>query len=112
MSERTDALKLAEKILNRPHADPDDDLAMLSRQLLKGQEMIDKLKSELEESFDPGSDLIHANRDSILRIHEDGLRRVKRCLNRSLEVYTNKDVLTALEVIQAVNTFHPMHGES
>lgn len=62
---------------------------------------------------DPGSDvarlayadLVNANRDTILRITEKGLRRVVRCLKAG-------DIPTALKVIEAVNTFHPMHGES
>lgn len=35
MTERDEALKLANKVLDRPHADPDDDLAMLARTLLR-----------------------------------------------------------------------------
>lgn len=105
MSERTDTLKLAHKILDRVNADPDDDLAMLSRQLLRGQEVIDKLKRDLEERMDPHLDLVHANRDTILRVHEEALRRIKQCLDR-------KDYQTIYTVLNAVNTFHPMHGES
>ncbi len=40
--EREYALKLADKILERPNADPDDDLAVLSRQLMRAQEDIER----------------------------------------------------------------------
>lgn len=36
--EREDAIKLANVILDRPYGDPDDDLAMLSRQFLRAHE--------------------------------------------------------------------------
>jgi hypothetical protein len=38
VSERADAIRLANIVLDRPNADPDDDLAMLSRQLLRAIE--------------------------------------------------------------------------
>ena len=39
MSETDDAVKLANRILDRPYADPDDDLATLSRQFLRTREI-------------------------------------------------------------------------
>lgn len=41
--ERTKAIVLANKVLDRDAADPDDDLAVLSRQLLRAQEEIYRL---------------------------------------------------------------------
>lgn len=41
MTERDDALKLAHRILDRPHADPDDDLAVLARQLIRARECVE-----------------------------------------------------------------------
>lgn len=38
MSEREEAIALAKRILDRPHADPDDDLAILARQFLRTRE--------------------------------------------------------------------------
>lgn len=40
VSERSDAIKLANIILDRPNADPDDDLAILSRQFLRANDRI------------------------------------------------------------------------
>lgn len=40
-SEREEALLLARRLLNEPNADPDDDLRVLSRQLLRHQERLD-----------------------------------------------------------------------
>jgi hypothetical protein len=39
MSETEDAIKLADKILDRPYGDPDE-LAMLSRQFLRGRKVL------------------------------------------------------------------------
>lgn len=44
MTELENALKLAEQLLNEPNCDPDDDLRTLSRQLLRRQEEVDRLK--------------------------------------------------------------------
>jgi hypothetical protein len=40
LSEKGEAIILANKILDRPYADPDDDLAVLSRQLLRALERL------------------------------------------------------------------------
>ena len=45
--ERREALVLADAILDRPNADPDDDLAVLARHLLRAQESIDALSAKL-----------------------------------------------------------------
>ncbi len=126
MGERADADRLAERLLDEPYADPDDDLRMLSRQLLRRREVIERLEKRLGELLMDGTaDLIHANRDIILRITEEGLRRVrKECeyLAGSLEQSDSpppivvKDLRDhgrlALRIIEAVHQFHPMHGES
>jgi hypothetical protein len=43
MTEGQETRALAHRILDRPYADPDDDLAMLSRQLLRADEQIANL---------------------------------------------------------------------
>lgn len=48
ISERGRALILAAAILDRPNADPDDDLAILARQLTRAQEEIDKLNGKVK----------------------------------------------------------------
>jgi hypothetical protein len=40
MSEKEEAIVLANKILDRPYGDPDDDLAVLARQLLRALERL------------------------------------------------------------------------
>jgi hypothetical protein len=40
IDEMKEAVNLAEKILNRPSGDPDDDLAVLSRQFLRALERL------------------------------------------------------------------------
>jgi hypothetical protein len=63
MSERTDSVIMAQKILERPFADPDDDLAIFSRQLLRRVEAIERLEKTLSDQQDGTLDLVHANRD-------------------------------------------------
>jgi hypothetical protein len=118
MSERTEADQLAEKLLDEPNADPDDDLRMLSRQLLRRREVIERLENHLASIQDSTLDLIHANRDSILTKHEEAISLIKMCLENglkdpsglkyALEAWCKK----ALEVVRVLNLFHPMHGES
>lgn len=38
------AIRLANRILDRPYADPDDDLAVLSRQLIRYTEEVSQLR--------------------------------------------------------------------
>lgn len=105
MRELTRAVELANRLLEEPNADPDDDLRLLSRQLLRRQEVVQRLQDTLSAQYDPTAEMIQANRDSILRFHEDAVMRVKRCLERG-------DVPTALKVLATLSVFHPMHGES
>lgn len=45
--ERADAIALADKLLDEPMADPDDDLRTLSRQLLRSEERVARLRAAL-----------------------------------------------------------------
>lgn len=119
MSEKTDALALAHKLLDEPNADPDDDLRMLARQLVRKHEKILRLEKSLSGMCDPTADLIQANRDTILRMHETAVAKVKKLLEASLGSvhpegrWTARDeVVLATVVITRLNEFHPMHGES
>jgi hypothetical protein len=109
MSEKTDAIALANRLMEEPNMDPDDDLRVLSRQLLRSTETIAAMHKKLQEvDWDNQAelDMIEANRDSILRIHEEGIRRIEKC-------YKMSERRALIEgIIYAVNTFHPMHGES
>jgi hypothetical protein len=46
MTERDDAIALANKVLDTPNRDPDDDLSMMSRQFLRAIEALAKLRPE------------------------------------------------------------------
>ena len=86
-----------------------------------------RLRTENEERmgacekcmYDPYADLIEANRDELLRVHQEAIRRVRRCLERAqgastdstgISVWNHIDV--AVAVLNALNTYHPMHCES
>jgi hypothetical protein len=45
MSEKDDAIRLANKVLDTPNRDPDDDLSMMSRQFLRALEPTSRLRS-------------------------------------------------------------------
>lgn len=45
--ERDRALLLAGRVLERPNADPDEDIAVLARQLNRAQEEIDRLHNTI-----------------------------------------------------------------
>ena len=110
MSERTYADRLAERLLNKPNNDndSDDELRLLARQLLRRGEVIKRLEKRLVEMSDGTDEVKRANRDSILRITEEGLMRVRRLLDSD---DANAKRL-AIKTIEAVNAFHSMHSES
>lgn len=47
IDEQASAVALANRLLDQPYADPDDDLRVLSRQLLRRQEELNKYKAAL-----------------------------------------------------------------
>jgi hypothetical protein len=63
MDEAQETRVLANRILDRPYADPDDDLAMLSRQLLRADEKLGIMRSALEELAYLGNGDVLGNSD-------------------------------------------------
>lgn len=64
MSEKEEAVILANKVLERGgSADPDDDLAILARQFLRAKELADRSTARLVEITEPGSIGAFAARD-------------------------------------------------
>ena len=60
---------------------------------------------DAERVGDPMGDLIQANRDELLRKHEEAVQRVRKRLESG-------DTRGALAVLDALRLFHPMHCES
>jgi len=118
MSERTDSLRLARKLLDEPNCDPDDDLRVLSRQLLRRVEVVDKLEKHLAASHDPMADMIQANRDIVLKKHEEAIQLIRNCVVEIKKDIGGHRYATELKVLRieaillALSMFHPMHGES
>ena len=117
MSERTDADNIAEGLCNdpiplNPYLISRDVVLMLARQLLRRREIIERLENRLEESLDPTADLINANRDAILKIYEEGIRRIGKLVTHQGNRSDSEKMLSIDKILHAVNTFHPMHGES
>lgn len=67
-------------------------------------------EATIKLQYDPYADLINANRDEMLRKHEEAVQRVRKCL----EPVKNSvgSAFDALKVLDALSLFHPMHGES
>lgn len=108
MSEKTDAIKLAKHVLEQADLDPDGYLSMMSRQFLRALETIEALHKQLQGIDWNGRaelDLIHANRDEILKKHEEAYRRVRDAIVRD-------DRALAFKILDALTLFHPMHAES
>lgn len=105
MSERTDADKLAKRLLEEPNSDPDDNLRILSRQLLRRREVVDRLEKALVAQQDPTLGLIHANIETDLKMHQKAIQFIRRCIKDK-----RPDCIVA--ILDALSQFHPMHGES
>jgi hypothetical protein len=52
VSEKELAIELANRVLDRPGGDPDDDLAVLARQFLRALERLNEYKPNLGPEFD------------------------------------------------------------
>src|SRR5207244_8319450 len=79
--------------------------------------MVEELQADLHQarSGDPTLDLINTNRDTILQMHEEAVRQVRRCIQnaRKNTETTGFDWLELSEkILDALSLFHPMHGES
>jgi len=113
VSEKSDSIVLANKLLNEPNCDPDDDLRILSRQLLRRAAVIDELEKELSARYDPMAGLIEANRDCILEKHQEAIQLIAdltRNVGSSSWSWELSQKINS--ILDALSMFHPMHGES
>ena len=78
-SERREAIALANRVLERPNADPDDDMAILARQFLRSEERCERVP-ELERELEKRTE----------RVERDGgrLKRLTAALELLREVKT------------------------
>ncbi len=119
--EQRNALRVAKQVLDQPAANPTDDLALLAQKVAKQDEAIAKLERALVAQQDPHRDLVNANRDTILAMHEEAIRRLRRCLRRGLGFDSGVpgglmgglevQLKTMIEVFDALDQFHPMHED-
>jgi hypothetical protein len=97
VSEREDVITLANRVLDRVNADPDDDIAILARQLLRTHDRERELREALQESiklqshyamllngWDGGKRIQFASADAWLkRLAELKKREAERLLEKS-----------------------------
>lgn len=57
------------------------------------------------DEYDPYEDMIAANQRAIMDAHHEAIRRIRTACNRG-------DLPMVGRILDALNTFHPMHGES
>ena len=112
MTEFEETVQLANRLLDEPYADPDDGLRMLSRQFLRQVEAVSKLKENLVKQLDPMGDLIQANRDEILKKHEEAVTLISSVFRGGRGQTAESKLGYILKVLEALNTFHPMHAET
>ncbi len=91
------------------------DIEILAREFLRQRERNIKLATALAEATNPGLDLIHANRDAILQMHEEAIRRIRAlvepCQTGGATVALGAmGCLLVWRILEALNQFHPMHG--
>jgi hypothetical protein len=58
--------------------------------------------------YDPYVDLVNANRDELLRKHQEAVSLLRRVLTRP-DLDPKRAVEQARDVLDALNLFHPMH---
>lgn len=104
VSEFRQAVKFANAALERPSADPDDELATVSRQFLRAIEREEQRMKQDKEEYDPYRDLIQFNRDTIMEKYDEAFSRVRRLLRLD-------KVDKAVEVLDALSLFHPMSDD-
>lgn len=63
----------------------------------------------MNTSYDPMEDLIHANIEDLLRKHQEAIARIRKETQRQDK---KRAVECIVKILDALNTFHPMHGES
>ena len=96
MPELQQALILANKILDRINADPDDDLAILARQLIRQHELTDKYKWQV--------------RDTCARAEqaEEAIKQALRHLDYATPNQRNGPVYRAADILRAKLKLPPM----
>ena len=118
MTEKQEAIIKANKFMEEPNVDPDDDLVMMSRQFLRAQEVIEVQHRHLVELQDPMKDMVNANRDTILKKHEEAITMIRRCVDRAeadksgMKYGMEAQILMIGRILTSLSAFHPMHGES
>ena len=69
MDERENAIKVAHAVLDQPWRDPDDDISVLARQLLRANEAVDALNAKLSDLYEGRSVIIPSSRDHAYKIN-------------------------------------------
>ncbi len=119
MSEKEEAYKLADRLLDVPNADPDDELRVLSRQLLRHKEWLEKMHEQLQAvdwNAAGTRDLVNANRDAVVEKLAEGLHRVKKEMDKPREgrlaAAMTDAIFCIVAIVDAALSFHPMHADS
>jgi hypothetical protein len=87
-----------------------------ANELERMQAVIDKQESEIKSHYqnecDPYADLIEANRDAMLKIHEEAVKRIGKVLIGGGDRHDAEKLIYIGKVLHALSVFHQMHCET
>ena len=99
-----------------PSTEEDASLICLLRQFAeRACDIIERQEAALKAVDWEGqamNDLIQANRDTILQMHEEAARRIGKVLVGGGNQHDAEKLVYIGKVLHALSVFHPMHGES
>ena len=75
MTEKQQAFDLANAALDKPHIDPDGDIAMLARQFLRAREEIDAMRAALEPFGEYAKHLDDKPDEEAITTHWEGIHK-------------------------------------
>jgi hypothetical protein len=86
MSEIDEAARIAERVLDRPYADPDDDMAILARQTKRAAELRDELKimAQVATGFQRERDEAISSRDFSRDWYGQRFQRLRRWIDEEV----------------------------
>lgn len=94
-----DPVALANRVLDRPFADPDDDVAILARQFLRAHERLRSLQGECPSGTTSEPGLQQARKPGESPALLTSKERLSPDIGRTNERLTDKDIVEAFEAI-------------
>ena len=94
------------------HAECVEKADAVGRKIAALEKAVEDLQRDLVAQHDPTGDLIQANRDQILKMHEEAVQRICKVLIGGGNQHDAEKLVYIGKILSALRMFHPMHGES